>query len=980
MAEYRFEFKVLGEAVEFLELVLRNALAMGFTKRDVHLEVRAAGPGQALYVVVISHAPEGVGNRLLALARCPVYTSPAGWQPGEKLTVNEFLERVQLVAQPQMPAGRPLAVLLFGASDKAFRVRYNELLDIGCRGLQAGVVQGTVGSQAVSHVLMVDAPPATFWPPADWAAPADDHCRAIACYRLRPAADCRLYVQWEHEHPLRSVEELYDFHEPRLHAVFALAASATGPGAASSWVRIRQEDYAGIFSLPEQRLQLAPLADAEPCALQPAPAGHTLTFDFAVQPAARSTSTSLEALETQIAQHQRAIADLRRDYRGAHALRRQPIYLAYVFEQGLSTNPAEPPALSPTFARFLDQPYGQLQHMDYGFYEVAQPDGGRLGLHIVFDNRPESHTQLLTSLADEVYVQRAQWREWELNLFVRRGDDVRPRLDAAELEPLVRRLLWGPGQRGRVLLRARPRPAGDATNGHGWELLHVAETVALYSALAFRFLNDRFARPVLAYRLEVAPDLRDRLDKADVAVDEACTQLEGRILEAVQSRLQAAETRWKTADEHLEIARRRTEECEASATAVQAAIDAFPQTWVAFVETILTADQKLHAEKIATVETYRKAQAALVKLQADHQTALEGVRQQVEHDEQLVRQHRALYDHVEHDVQRLIGELGRSVNAFGRRQAEVLDLLGEQQRDAKAQAAAAQAQLAEAQSRKRDLDSELRRLHEIRDSLAREQADIERLRRQTEDSRRQNQAHRTRLDAEQQKLTDQRRSLEALHTEVVQLEARVTDQRLATEREQHTLTQQKLEATATLTRLDEQVRQARTALAEQERRRRELQETLQRLREEHRAVTEEAAGVGALQTQVAGEGRSLDDLMQRLEQQRQQLDQLRNQVTHKRADYEQREQRLREEHAAVDREAAQDRQTHEPRLQELAGAVQLVNQRRAVMRQLLEAAVALATEVEQLAPRGSAPELPDVKIRGTVPGDLLEQLRKHLLP
>ena len=81
----------------------------------------------------------------------------------------------------------------------------------------------------------------------------------------------------------------------------------------------------------------------------------------------------------------------------------------------------------------------------------------------MFNDRPESHAQLLTSLADEVYVQREQWRAWGLHLFVRRGDDVRPRLEDDDSMRLVRELLWRgdhPSDRP-ILLRT------DRKSGHG---------------------------------------------------------------------------------------------------------------------------------------------------------------------------------------------------------------------------------------------------------------------------------------------------------------------------------------------------------------------------------------------------------------------------------------------------------------------------------------------------------------------------------
>src|SRR5207248_2241986 len=81
------------------------------------------------------------------------------------------------------------------------------------------------------------------------------------------------------------------------------------------------------------------------------------------------------------------------------------------------------------FQRFLVLSQRQLEQLDY----VFQDEGGGAGFHVVRTREPVFHQDVHLGLADEVYRQEMPWKEWQLEVYVREGWELFPRLDSAEL-------------------------------------------------------------------------------------------------------------------------------------------------------------------------------------------------------------------------------------------------------------------------------------------------------------------------------------------------------------------------------------------------------------------------------------------------------------------------------------------------------------------------------------------------------------------
>ena len=771
MQTFKIEFHELSDCVEFLDMLRRNEGRLRTKLRDVTVEVASDG-GRSLFLVLVENLSENSSDMLLKLLRCPdCLTSGDLSRGGEPLKVNQLLERVGLAKQPNMPTQQPLAILLFNAKDDDFRGRYTELLDCGCRNVRVGLVQPDEGNHYLSHVLFVESPSKSFHPSALSAGEFEGGVRAVTCYRLRAAPECRLYVEWGYEYPFERIEQLYDLDNPRCHSAFCLQSSGAGDAAGPQWVRLREEDADGVFALPDELLRLDESARTV-VELKPLELDSELALPLQVVREARGSTASLDALEMQIAHHQQAITDLQRDYSVAHALRRESLYLAYVFEQDLSSPDEKPLRLNSTFARFLDQPYGQLEKMKYGFFQ--HPGEERSGLHIVFDSRPEEHGQLLTSLASEVYVQRAEWAKWELPLYVRRGDDVRPRLEEQVVGEQFRKLLWANGHPGHepVLLRSTQ---GRTRDGElPWEAIYVRDTLPLKDARCIQFLNDRFSAAVLDFRLTVPEHLENSLRDVSIPLSDGSEALVKQIDEAVARRIDDAENRWREVDERIVEVQRKVALHDQAVAEADTAITGFPGTWATFVDTVLRANNNLLQPKIDALGDYRRAQKNLEKLVEDYHAAAENVKHEVEGNRKNVEERRKVYGVTEKNTNQLLTELAKEVGKFRDEQKEAEKRLKKQQARADEDAATVRKELDALKKQNLELQNKKRRAEQLRENVKRAQEEQQTLRTDLENEekhlktaadkltkdREENHARLAQLNAERAKLEEEKRKVD----------------------------------------------------------------------------------------------------------------------------------------------------------------------------------------------------------------------------
>ena len=981
MPDYRIEFQELGDCVEFVDSVLRNHAKLRIPPEEIGVDVRVSDDDAKVFAIVITDLASSVGEELRRLARCPGFETASSGAGGDRITLNQLLERVKMVRQPQMVPGRPLAILLFGARDDEFRQRYTELMDMGCRGFRVGIVKASTKNQNVTHVILVEKPPRGFWPAAEWNPQSDVQFRTVACYRWRSAEDCRLYVEWSYEHPVERIEQLYDFDHPACHGVFALNGSDGTEGLGGQWLHLRHEDYDGVFSLGEQKLKLdltEPLATVE---LQGVSHHDELSLDFRVQREARGTSSSLDAVETQIAHHQQAIVDLQRDYRAAHALRRQAIFLAYVFEQDLQGAASEPPPISTTFARFLQQPYGQLEHMTYGFYQDPGEHGH--GLHLVFDERPETHSQLLISLADEVYVQRADWQEWGLPLFVRRGDDVRPRLEDQNFAPLVKELLWESKSHPLgepILLRTL---AADAVKSHGtqWEALYVRNLVPLRESSCLKTLNRRFSCKPLEFCEGIPSQLERNLEDTNASLSSRCKQLESHVLEAVEERVQVAERKWTHTDEQIQRLLRDTNQHTQAVDQAQAAISSFPREWTDFVENVLTAHRNLHARKIDAAAAYRQAQEGLTQLLEAHEAAILDVKWQVSQDIDSVERHRATYQTIEQQAQSFMDDLSRKVATFRRVQAEIRTEVSRIKHSADGQINDIKEELDETRARKAEVENNLRVIERLRGELRQEQQLVDENSRRTEKAQREREKESADLKKQRNDLRNEEDQLAQLSRDVEKLKSEYLRDNPIVQRKRVELENQKRE-------IDIQIAQLKADQQASQRKQNELKGQELEIEQKRANLSSIRAGIENSMLSIQGieadrqaEQDQIKRLMQQLQQRRLDLGKERLKLEEERERQAKDVKFLETEEHQLEQEKLQLATESKQRVELLDDQIRTINNQRAALQRLMVSVQFLSKAVDDAfeTDQSSASSQPfNVEVCGTKAPELLEEIRKRL--
>lgn len=835
MQTLKIEFHELADCIEFLDTVLRNERRLQIKLRDVTIEVADDGD-RSLFLVLIENLSDTAADRLLKLVRCTdCLTSGDLSRGGEPLKVSQLLERVGLTLQPNMPAEQPAAVLLFRAGQDDFRRRYTQLIDCGCRGIRVGLVQPSEENQYLSHVLFVDSPSKAFNPSVLTVGETAGGIRAVISRRFRPAADCKLYIEWGYEYPFERVEQLYDFDNPRCHSVFCIQSPKSDDSVGLRWIRLRDEDAEDIFSLAEKVLHLDDERSRRVVDLKPLELNHELSFPVQVIREARGSTASLDALEMQIAHHQQVIADLQRDYGAAHALRRDSLFLAYVFEQDLTSPNGKPPRLNTLLARFLDQPYAQLEKMRYGFFQ--HPEEEDSGLHVVFDDRPAEHGQLLTSLANEIYVQRAAWAKWELPLYVRRGDEVRPRLEEQGVGEKFRKLLWGnehPTHEAVLLRSTRNR---NADGELPWEAIYIRDPMPLTDSACVQFLNDRFSSAVLEFRRQVPEELENALRELSVPLAETGETLVKQIDDAITRRIDDAEERWRTVDERVTEIQRKVEQHDRAVVEADASITCFPGTWAAFVSTVLTANNNLLQPKVEAWKDYSREQKNLENLVENYHSTTTNVKHEVAANIKNVEDRRNAYRVTEQQTEQLLSTLTTEVRKFRDEQREAESKLAEHHKKADAQVKQVQMELEDLKKLSLDLHNKKRVLEQFRRNAEQERTEQQKLLNDLESEERKYKTTQAKLQTEKEdytaklvKLNSDRSKLEEEKRKVEALAAGVHK-----EEDSHN---------AAMNRLNEEYRQHQKRLLQ-------LQEQLQSLQDRR-------ARMSALVEQVASIASSID--------------------------------------------------------------------------------------------------------------------------
>ena len=977
--EYGIEFVDLGYCLEFVDLALRNASMLGMSRDDFnHIAVSQQQTG-ATFTLLLPRVPADSIDRLKALARTRTLDVAPDRVDGHQHTINRLLQRVQLVRRDGAPPDAEMAVLLFGAGQQDYRQWYTQLLDMGCREVRVGFVQPTDDNHQLRYLFLIGQAPRGFTPMSDWSAQRGLHARALTFYRLRRDDRCGIFVEWGYEYPAPRLEQLYDMDHPACRFAFVCAdavdADRTVVEASTQrqpyWLVLPDRYVDHIFPAPDQAFRLQAAQGAVEIDLQPDPDLAAPVLDLRVVHNPRSVVTPVDVIEAEIARHQQAIDDLQADRPGAHALRRESVYLAYVFEQPLGQDPDQPLLCAAGFRRLLDQPYSRLRHLLYAFcedprpHEEADPHTHGVGLHIVVDTQPTTYSQVWRELSSEVYIQRQQWHEWRLPLYVRNGDDLRPRLEDEALAPVIRDLIWarhGHPLNEPVLLRSSPRQAGPGTEGAQapapLEALYVKNMKPLTDDSGqFGFVNRRFSMQTIDHRVQTSEQLEHQLQDTKAKLTEHADEIEGLIVADVVERVDAATQACQKVLAHIaDVVRQANEHNQAAAT-IEQTFRNMPGEWGEFVRRVAESTRNLLDPKMTAADAYRQALGDLSRQLSSCEQGLSDVKSQLENDGQEI----------------------------ARREQQIAALAA----DTAALASAVKASLARAVAQQRHEEQEARRVSARADRLM--QAEKRALQ-EAQDRLAELETKVAELEAIRQKLEETRRQIQQRLNDIERLEHEIRERQAQNERDKESLKRREEKA-----RQDEaECKKDRQAVEEK---RAQVEAYEQRIKAERAKLDKERDAVAAAdadlkqqELQVQAETEKVRSREQQVAAGQQSVQDRRQQLEQRRRDLDRLEQELRlaeDECARVEKEAdekgrlaADARQQVEHRVASMEKRRQSADQELAAQRELLETVESVNALLDQKLEQagvGAERDRAGTPVSGYLPIDVLRAIRNSLV-
>lgn len=732
-SNYAVEFKELGPCIEFLDLALRNKSALRIDRSD--LDSIVVSP--KLYTILIRGIQKQQADLLRRLARAPGVEGTKGSYEGKVYTINELLESVRLVRSTESAGANGVAVTLFKASEKQFRDWYTQLLDMGCRDIRVGFVQPHERNGGLSHLFMIGQVPRGFCPPGDWAQDRGWGARALVFYRFRMGDNCRFYVEWDYEYPLPYLDRIYDLTSAQSHTVLLCADAPQNDrswaddesivAAKPQWLCLREDDVKPLFAMSENALRLEATHVTPKVFLEPRTLPGDAVLELHVKRDSRGAGASVESIESEIAWHQQAIEELVRDHRSSYLLRREQIYLAFVFQQDLRPDPTQggqAPSLNTSFRRLLEQPYTYLRHLKYGFYEDPASEDRLHGLHVVIDTRPGTYNQVLTQLSDDVFIQRLDWHEWGLPLFVRRGDDLRPRLEDESLVPLVRKLIWEDRSHDEPVL-LRTLPSRDRRSGRTrWQALYCKDTKSLTDRDCFRFLNERFCAHLLAFREKIPEDLAQALEQKKAEVKDSMTTLKKQITEAAEEGIAQAENHWSLVNTRITRVERTTSALDTGVTDIENTVENFLDEWSRFFQKILKSNETLMRPGLKALEQYENTHAQMAEKLTDYERGLCEIDLKLESNKKKLTERKSQLDKLDEASKELSEQvremMGKVADAQKRVQVKAADV----RTKGEAELSRTNSELAETREQVANLDRCLKGLQQQRLALEEEKGTL----------------------------------------------------------------------------------------------------------------------------------------------------------------------------------------------------------------------------------------------------------------
>jgi hypothetical protein len=498
-------------------------------------------------------------------------------------SLNEFLERIRLRAQPDMPERMECIFVYKPGADLEEMVEVYHSFPKGeylnCRFFSGRDAEGSDNDE---FTLLLFEDIKNIPRVSKWASKIlDEHKGAGVYYPIGGSAQDIFFCQWQHVYPVAALPRLYDCGESR----YILMNSRT-PKSSRPWLRILRQHAEESFKWSNQVLNIS--VDKTDDGYKP---HDVIPLDSEIKPldlplrAVRSPGIGLAASTTlarRIEPLRRQLSDLETKYAKIQQATLGQCRAAFIFFQDRDSEP-----LAPRLRRFLNHPYQTLVSYTYAFLDV-----GNKPKHVLFSKEAVPLADALVSCADQVYVQDPRWRAWGLNFFLRHGVYLSPRLDDPAMAEKFREYFQSSkdfGSMENVLIDAVPTDSGKSSECR-LIIIGIPKTYPLLDKV--RLFNEEFSGAVRAVVKDYPETLKASLELRGLEVSHQLSEYEKTMAEELSRRAAYTSEQWEELHVYAEKILDEIAKSKEDAKKIEQVINDNVLSWGQFVESIL----KLHLD------------------------------------------------------------------------------------------------------------------------------------------------------------------------------------------------------------------------------------------------------------------------------------------------------------------------------------------------------------------------------------------------
>lgn len=577
------------------------------------------GPGSVIYekclnriyrqrpsgLLIRVQAHDSVVERLEAMvqagvARASIHEGDQVTAGSSPLSIEQLMRRVHLREEPQTRyQGGQLLTALWGADQDSLSEYVSYLWDLGASGMEIAFVRSSATDEMPSHIVRIQGlrHPGAF---QSWGQRSGVTAELFVPMSGAHQAS-QYYVQWGWRYPVPGLDRLVSS-----DSELTLLRRPEGQDS-TEWRAFRSGDI-HFFQKPNELLELEIARESRSLIEMQADArDRNVPLEVAIVPRSRSALREYWQIDREIDRLRRSLRDLEQNRARLVGRDGDEVFFAYRFNQEGHSD------LNPLMLRLLQQRMGTLTGYDHAFCkpENATP------FHLVMANRPSRALGFSMQVADRVYYQPRQWRNWGVNLYLPLDTELAPLIDSSDAIPLLQRILEHTSQ----------FPDGELDSGEGdyreWDAIlwepsqaagitetRVKDKQPLLSR--FRLLNSFQCRVARDVEQKTRERLAETLRATRAEVTDELDQLETELLEAVATRTAEVEKQFAEMQEQLTRAEGLVEQLEPKVQTVSERLLKAPENWVEFVRTVL----KTHAAVIdPPLEAFQELRTTLKKVE-----------------------------------------------------------------------------------------------------------------------------------------------------------------------------------------------------------------------------------------------------------------------------------------------------------------------------------------------------------------------------